>query len=115
MGTYFNDVLYDQKTQDGGLLDVPKDAGPEAKRLVRTIYLVAERKLFPVKDKTSMEQTLDEMKETAERLQVEIRRLEEEREQLTPQQKAELERATGDVEAAMVPGWTDRPCLDGRE
>ena len=105
--SYFNEVIFDAGNEHGGLLDAPPDAGPQAQDLIAMLRISNQLQDYHrTKRTSSLELGLEASKEQLENLQEHVARLEEERAQLTPDQRAELTQAIRDVAKAW-PDWLD--------
>ena len=97
--SYFNDLVF-----DGGMLDIPEDAGPEARETIIRERLTQRHSDFARnKDEQKQLETEEDYKQRIEEIQQELQRMTEEREQLTPQQRAELD----DAIKAVANAWPD--------
>lgn len=93
---YFNDLLHDSGygLLSDGLLEVPDDAGPNSTReIIRERISAQHSRYYAFQRETGMSKTVEQMKAEAEGLLEEVKRLEEERSQLTPEQLSEVEKA----------------------
>jgi len=107
--TYFNEILVDTGNGHGGILDAPADAGPEAAKEIAQLRIYSQLQDYHRSKRAgSLELGLEASKEQLEKLQEHVARLEEERAQLTPDQRGEIARAEADIIKAW-PDWNAQP------
>ena len=96
---YFNDLVF-----DGGLLEIPEDAGEEATKVILGERL--SKRHFDYANAQKEDKYLsteEDYKQRIEELQADLQQMVDEREQLTPKERAELDDAIKDVADA----WHD--------
>ena len=94
--SYFNDLLF-----DGDMLDIPEDAGTEAREvIIRERLMKRHSEYANSKDEQKYLATEEDYKQRIEQMQQELQQLIEEREQLTPQERAEVDKAVEQLSAA---------------